>query len=104
MLIINMRVIAKKRLKDFWESPGHGDSEQPLRAWYRIAKHAVWKTPNDIKRQFRSASIVGNNRVVFNIAGNKYRLVVSINYDYRIIYVRFIGTHKQYDRIKAKEV
>jgi mRNA interferase HigB len=68
------------------------------------AKRADWATPRDIKRQFGNASIIGNNRVVFNIAGNKYRLIVQFNYAYRVGYVRFVGTHKQYDRVNAEEI
>jgi mRNA interferase HigB len=99
-----MRVIARKTLRAFWELPGCGDAEQPLRAWFRDALRADWKNPAEIKAAFRSASIVGRERVVFNIAGNKYRLVVRVNYPYRVVYIRFIGTHEQYDRIDVKEV
>jgi mRNA interferase HigB len=82
----------------------HRDSEQPLKAWFSEAKKAVWKRPQDIKDHYRSASFVGKDRVVFNIAGNKYRLVAAVKYDFGILYVRFIGTHRQYDRIKVEEV
>ena len=75
-----------------------------FQAWYILMKSASWQTPNDVKSQFRSASIVGDNRVVFNIAGNKYRLIVKIHYNTGIVYVRFIGTHRQYDAINAEEV
>lgn len=84
--------------------PGHGDSEQPLRAWYAEAKEAEWAGPNDIKEAFRSASIIGGNRVVFNIKGNKYRLIVAVKYDFGIVYVRFVGTHKEYDKVDARSV
>ena len=80
------------------------DAEQPLKSWFREASKADWATPAAVKAAFRNASIVGNSRVVFNIAGNKYRLVVRINYAYRICYVRFIGTHPEYDRINVEEV
>lgn len=99
-----MGIIARKTLKIFWEQSGHKDSEQALRAWFAEAKGAKWKTPQDIKNQYRSASFVGHDRVVFNICGNKYRLVVAVKYSFATFYVRFIGTHKQYDRIKVEEV
>jgi mRNA interferase HigB len=99
-----MRIIARSTLRDFWERLGHGDAEQPLKAWFREAERADWAGPADVKRQFATASIVKNNRVVFNIAGNKYRLVVRINYPYRVVYVRFIGTHRDYDEIDVGEV
>ena len=97
-----MRVIAVKTLRLFWEK--HNDAEQPLKSWFEIAENANWKTPTDIKTQFRSVSFLNNNRVVFNIAGNKYRLIIRLNYAYQVIYIRFIGTHKEYDFINANEV
>ena len=97
-----MRVIAVRTLRDFWNE--YPDAEQPLRAWYREAKAAVWATPHDVKAMYRSASVVGGNRVVFNIAGNKYRLVVRCNYHYQIAYVRFVGTHAEYDRIDVENI
>ena len=97
-----VRIIAIKALKEFWEK--HSDAEQPLRAWYAEAKNADWKKPADITKLYRSASILTNDRVVFNIKGNDYRLVAAINYEFKIIYVRFIGTHKEYDKINAKEI
>jgi mRNA interferase HigB len=97
-----MRVIAKKMLREFWET--HGDVEQALKAWYQDAKNADWKGPNDIKKTYASASIIANNRVVFNIRGNTYRLVVAINYEFSIVYIRFVGTHKEYDQIDAETV
>ena len=96
-----MRVISVKKLKDFWENKNYGDSEQPLRAWYAEAKAAEWKNPNEIKEKYHTASFVGNNRVVFNIKGNNYRLVVAVRYEFKIVYIRFIGTHEQYDKIDA---
>lgn len=94
-----MRIIALKTLRAFWEQ--HPVAQQPLQAWYHDAKQATWRTPADIKRVYRNASIVGNNRVVFNIKGNQYRLVVAIRYQHGIVYVRFIGTHPEYDKIDA---
>ena len=99
-----MRVISVKRLKDFWENKNYADSEQPLRAWYAEAKAADWKTPNEIKAKYHTASFVGNHRVVFNIKGNNYRLIAAIRYDFRIVYIRFIGTHEQYDKIDAGSI
>jgi mRNA interferase HigB len=97
-----MRILSKAALRDFWGI--HPDAEQPLRAWHSEAKSAVWKSPADIKEKYRSASILGDNRMVFNIGGNKYRLVVKINYSFQIIYIRFVGTHKDYDEIDAEEI
>ena len=99
-----MRVIAISTLKSFWEKKDFRDSEQPLRAWYDEAKKAKWKRPADIKRQYRNASFLANNRVVFNIHGNKYRLVVAFNYEHGIAFIKFIGTHKEYDKIDAESV
>lgn len=96
-----MRVISKSHLKEFWGK--HPDSEQPLLAWYREVEKEDWDQPARVKDKYRSVSFVGE-RVVFNIAGNKYRLVVWINYAYRVVYVRFIGTHEEYDEIDVKEV
>jgi mRNA interferase HigB len=99
-----MRVIARKTLRDFWTQPAYADSEQPLKAWYQEATKADWTGPADVKEKYRSASVLRNNRVALNIAGNKYRLVVSVNYPYRVVYVRFVGTHKMYDAIDAGTV
>lgn len=90
-----MRIIASRTIREFWEDAAYGDSEQPLKSWYAIARRADWATPQDIKSQFRNASIIGDSRVVFNIAGNKYRLIVKFNYPYRIGYIRFVGTHRE---------
>lgn len=97
-----MRVIAKKTLREFWEQ--HPDCEQQLKAWYQEAEAAVWKVPNDIKREYPSASFLINNRVVFNIKGNHYRLIVKINYAYQIMWIRFVGTHAAYDKIDATKI
>lgn len=93
-----MRIIALKRLKDHWQLPRRGDSEQQLKSWYAVVKEASWENPAQVKDQFRSASVVGE-RVVFNIAGNKYRLVAFINYEFHTVYVRFVGTHAEYDAL-----
>ena len=94
-----MRIIARSTLKLFWKK--YTDVEQPLKSWFEIVKASIWEKPNDIKEVFRSADILSNNRVVFNIKGNKYRLIVSVRYDLKIVYVRFIGTHAEYDKIDA---
>ncbi len=99
-----MRIIARRTIKEFWEDPAYADSEQALKSWFAIAKSAKWATPQDIKNQFANASIIGDKRVVFNISGNKYRLIVKFNYPYRIGYIRFIGTHRQYDLIDAESI
>ena len=92
-------MIALKTLREFWEKPNRKDSEQQLKAWHAEARKADWKNSNDVKVQYRSASIIGGNKVVFNICGNKYRLVVKINYTNQWVYIMFVGTHKEYDKI-----
>lgn len=100
-----MRVIAKRTLVNFWESsPQYEDAREPLEAWYREVKQEQWSSPTDVKAKYRSASILQGGRVIFNIAGNKYRLVVKINYPTQIIYIRFVGTHKQYDKINPETI
>ncbi|MHB8637590.1 MAG: type II toxin-antitoxin system HigB family toxin [Fimbriimonadaceae bacterium] len=99
-----MRVIAKRTLRVHWEKPGRGDSQESLEAWYAEARAAVWKTFGDIKQSYGSASGVANNRVVFNIRSNKYRLVVAVNYAAGVVYIRFVGTHPEYDRIDASTI
>jgi mRNA interferase HigB len=99
-----MRIIARRTLREFWQKPGHKDSEQALRSWVDEIERATLLQPKDVKALYGTASFLANNRVVFNIAGNKYRLVVAIRYDKAIAYVRFIGTHADYDRIQAAEV
>ncbi|WP_350306476.1 MULTISPECIES: type II toxin-antitoxin system HigB family toxin [Photorhabdus] len=97
-----MKIISVSTLKAFWES--YPNAEQPLRAWVDEAKKASWKTPGEIKSQYRNASILKNNRVVFNIKGNDYRLIVSIFYPIGWLYVKFVGTHQQYDAIDANTI
>lgn len=100
-----MRIIALSTLKAFWTGiSAHQDAEEPTLAWYRQASTAQWSQPADVKATFRTASILQDGRVVFNLAGNKYRLVVWINYDYHVVYIRFIGTHKQYDQIDVHNI
>lgn len=99
-----MRVIAKSTLKKFWEQPEYRDAQSPLESWHEEAIRATWTSPQTIKAQYRNASICGNNRVVFNIGGNKYRLVVEVQYRAAIVWVKFVGTHAQYDRIDVETV
>ena len=100
-----MRIIALRTLKRFIESkPAFNDARDPTLAWYQQVLRANWAPPADVKREIGSASILKDGRVVFNIAGNKYRIVVWINYPYRVVYVRFIGSHKQYGLIDAQTV
>jgi len=95
-----VHIVATKYLGAFWEK--NPDSEQSLKSWVDEAKKASWSQPAQIKEQYRSASILKNKRVVFNIKGNDYRLVVSVAYHYQAVYVKFIGTHKEYDAIDAE--
>ncbi len=97
-----VRVIAIKTLRDFWAT--HPDAQQSLLAWYDEACKAVWTRPNDIKAHYASASILKNRRVVFNIKGNDYRLIVAVAYRLGIVYVKFIGTHEQYNAVNAQTI
>lgn len=99
-----MRIIAKSSLQKFWAQPGCADARGPLHSWYAETVKATWRTPRDIKRQYASASFCGHNRVVFNVGGNKYRLVVEVQYRAGIVWVKFVGTHAQYDRIDVESV
>ena len=100
--IVHVRIISNKKLVDYYNK--HKETESQLKAWYHEAKKEKWNTPQDVKEKYGSASIIGNNRVVFNIKGNKFRLVTEINYEMKIIYIRFIGTHKEYNKINAEEI
>lgn len=97
-----MRVFAKKTLREFWTK--HPDSEQQLKSWYREVEKSEWQNSNELKREYPSASIVGDNRVIFNIKGNNYRLIVKINFYYQMMWIRFIGTHKEYDKVDATKI
>jgi mRNA interferase HigB len=97
-----MHVIARKALREFWEK--HPDAEGPLRAWYDQAMRARWRTAQEIRTLYASASFVGDDRVAFNIGGNKYRLIVAVRYRTGTVFVRFVGTHAEYDRIDARTV
>lgn len=97
-----MRVIAVSTLRDFWQR--YPDAEQPLKAWYAEATTATWTQPADIKAQYRSPSVLKNRRVVFNIKGNDYRLIVAVAYKLQVVYVKFVGTHKEYDALDAETI
>ena len=97
-----MRVIAKRTLREFWKK--HADSEQQLKSWFRETEKTNWKTINELKKDYPKASILKDNRIVFDIKGNNYRLVVKINFEYQICWIRFIGTHSEYDKIDANEI
>jgi mRNA interferase HigB len=100
-----MRIVALSTLKAFWEhNLAHEDAREPVLAWYRHTVQADWSSPAKLKADFGNASILKDGRAVFNIAGNRYRLVVWINYPYRVVYIRFIGTHAEYDRIDAQTI
>jgi len=97
-----MRIIARSSLRKYWER--QPQAEQPLKAWFKAASAADWATPDDVKADYRSASFLEGNRICFNIGGNKFRLVVRVNYSYQVIFIRFVGTHKEYDAIDANTV
>ena len=97
-----MRVFARKILREFWSN--HSNSEGALKAWFSEAENSQWETPADIKKRYPNASILPDNRVVFNIKGNNYRLAVKINYDYGQVFIRFVGTHAEYDKIDATTI
>jgi mRNA interferase HigB len=97
-----MRIIARSTLREFWEN--HPDAETPLKTWFGEVKKAQWGSFNQLKHQFGNASIVGNDRIVFNIKGNDYRLVAAIDYEKQILWIRFIGSHKAYDKIDVKTI
>ena len=97
-----MRIISRKTLKDFWEK--HASSEQALKAWFHEVKNAEWQSFTDIKARHRSADLLPGNRVVFNIKGNAYRLIVRIHFNTGIVFIRFVGTHADYDKIDATTI
>jgi mRNA interferase HigB len=97
-----MRVYSKSSLRDFWEK--HADAQEPLSTWYAAVKKAEWNSPAQVKQRYPDASILRSNRVVFNIKGNDYRLVAAVHYDTQRLFVRFIGTHREHDRIDAETV
>lgn len=97
-----MRIIAKRTLRDFWIR--HADSEQQLKSWFREIEKSRWTSINELKRDYPAASILQANRIVFNIKGNSYRLIVKFNFEYQICYIRFVGTHAEYDKIDANKI
>lgn len=97
-----MRIFSKRTLRLFWEK--HPDAEQYLKTWHQAVVRANWQNTNDIKSFYGSASIIGAGRVVFNIKGNHYRLIVAFNFERQYVFVRFIGTHQEYDRIDARTI
>ncbi len=99
-----MRIIAKSTLKAFYQQPNYRESQFQLEAWHYEMSKSVFNNANEVKAKYRNASIVGDNKIVFNICGNKYRLIVKINYFAGVIFIKFIGTHKLYDKINIKEL
>lgn len=100
--IAGMRVISKRRLIEYWEK--HPDAELALKSWYEGVSKAQWRNTQDIRARYPSASFVGHNRVVFNIKGNKHRLIVAVAYQYGAVYVKFVGSPAEYSRIDAATV
>jgi mRNA interferase HigB len=98
----DLRIISKRILREFWEN--HSDCQQQLKSWYQETSKAEWLKPDEIKKEYPSASFLTDNRVVFNIKGNNYRLIIKINYDYQMVWIRFIGTHSEYDKIDAAKI
>jgi mRNA interferase HigB len=100
-----VRIIAKRTLRQFWErNPRFADAKRALEDWYAQVSQADWATPAEVKTQYGDVSILKGSRAVFNVCGNKYRLIVKINYPYRVVYVRFVGTHAEYDTIDAETI
>ena len=97
-----MRMISRRVLREFWEN--HPDAAVPLQTWFHDVARATWSNPAEIKAVYRNASFLGNNRVVFNIKGNRYRLVVVVIYSHGVVYIRFVGTHAEYDHIDAATI
>jgi mRNA interferase HigB len=99
---IDVTIFSRGTLRDFWEK--HGDCELQLKTWYREAENSNWSSINELKKEYPSASILKDNRIVFNVKGNDYRLIVKFNFDYQLAWVRFIGTRAEYDKINANEI
>ncbi len=97
-----MRIIAKSTLRDYWTE--NKDTEQALLSWYKVAIKAKWINFNEVKQQFGTCKVVGNDRIIFKIKGNNYRLIVKISFENQLIWIRFIGTHSEYDLINAKKI
>lgn len=99
-----MHIVALRNLEKFWHQPKGKAAEGALRAWHAEAKAANWMSPQEVKNQYANASVIANNRIVFNIKGNDYRLIVAIAYKMQFVYVKFIGTHAEYDKVNAAVV
>lgn len=99
-----MRVVSHRKLKEFYETPGREDAKVALERWYHVALEADWSGLTDIRLDFPTTDYVGNQHYVFNIRGNRYRLVVVIKFVMGYVFIRFVGTHQEYDRINAKEI
>jgi mRNA interferase HigB len=97
-----MRIIAKRTLRSFWEL--RPDSKRPLQQWHELTKHADWPDPASVRATFRSVDFVAGNRAIFDVGGNRFRVVAKINYPYRIVYIRFVGSHSEYDRIDPETI
>ncbi|CEG60245.1 type II toxin-antitoxin system HigB family toxin [Legionella micdadei] len=99
-----MRIIAKSRLKKYWETPGNEHLKSYLSEWYHFCEKQIWRTPQEVKDTLRNASIIASNRVIFNIKGNDYRIICAMDYPRLAMFIKFVGTHKEYDRVNASEV
>lgn len=99
-----MHIISRKTLKIFFEDPNFSDAKGPLESWFHEVSHEEWRTPSDVKAKYGSASFLKDNRIVFNIGGNKYRLVVKVNYSLKKVFIRFVGTHEAYDQIDVEVI
>jgi mRNA interferase HigB len=99
-----MQIFTRRTLREYWESPGREDSRIPLASWFRQTSAASWGSFAELRQDFANADYVGNERVVFNIGGNKHRLVAKVDFKYQMIFVRFIGTHAEYDKVKVSEI
>ena len=99
-----MRIIAKSRLKNYWETSGNETSQSYLHEWYHFCSKQTWRTPQDIKLTLRNVSFIANDRVVFNVKGNDYRIICAMDFPRLAMFIKFVGTHKEYDRVKASEV
>ena len=102
LYIISVRVVSKNTLVDYYTK--HKDTKSQLETWFHEVKNADWNNPKEVKEKYGSASIIGGKKAVFNIKGNKYRLVTEINYQMKVVYIKFIGTHKEYDKINVEEI
>jgi mRNA interferase HigB len=99
-----MRIIAKSRLRRYWETPGNEKAQSYLNEWYHFCLKQIWSTPQELKNTLGNASFVANNRVVFNIKGNNYRIVCAMDYPRQAMFIKFVGTHSEYDKVNVEEV